>query len=144
MVQESARTSGKKMIVLKGGSFTLPSSIDEKPTLIGASCTNCGAIFFPKKKVCLSCGSRKLEDRPLSPRGKIHSYTVTWRGQDYSYIKPPYGLVLARLPEGIAVEGVVTEAIESLAVGRDVQVSVEKVAEDEEGNIVMGHKFRLI
>lgn len=144
MVQEPVRTTAKKMVQLQGGSFTIPTSAGEMAHLIGAACLDCGAIFFPKKMVCLSCGSRKLENRLLSPRGKIHSYTITWRGQDYSYIKPPYGLVLAWLPEGIAVEGVVTEGIESLAIGKDVQVIVEKVAEDDEGNMIVGHKFRLV
>ncbi|MBI2859147.1 MAG: hypothetical protein HYX90_08720 [Chloroflexi bacterium] len=143
MVQEPAQKP-KKMVPLAGGSFTIPKSPSETAQLIGTECPKCGALFFPKKLVCLSCGSRELVERLLSPRGKIHSYTVSWRGQDYSFVKPPYGLVLAWLPEGLAVEGVVTEGLESLAIGKEVRLVIEKVSEDEDGNDVMGHKFRLV
>jgi len=142
-MSKDSNVGQKQIIPLKGSSFKIPSSPEEKPCLLGKQCTRCGAIFYPKRMVCLACGNRELEDKELSPKGKIFSFLISNRAQSYCLIQPPYGLVQVLLPEGIIVEGVVTDHIEALEIDKEVELVIEKVSEDEEGNDVVGHKFRL-
>ena len=76
---------------------------DESGTvsLVGGHCLDCGYFTFPKYLACPKCFSDNIEDKPLSPTGKLHAYTIVRRSMpDYPV---PYGLVLVDFPEGVRV-----------------------------------------
>ena len=56
----------RKMVPLVEGIFTLPSSPDEKPALLGTRCKNCGQHYLYKRDVCLNCGKMELEEVTLN------------------------------------------------------------------------------
>ena len=51
---------------------------DAAPRLIGSRCRACGTYAFPKESFFCrnpACASTELEEVPLSPRGRLWSYT---------------------------------------------------------------------
>lgn len=135
-----------KQIPVKKGLWTAASAPGEKPQLIGSRCRSCGEIYFPKKEkgICINCQQRDLEEVKLSPRGKIHSFTVVMQRPPIYYKGPvPYGLAWVKLPEGVLFEALLTQCdLDAVRVGNDVELVIEVLHEDEEGNEVMTYKFR--
>jgi len=140
----SARVS--KGVPVVEGLFTWPS---DKPQLIGTKCLSCGSYFFPKTLSCNNpdCEEKKVEEVLLSRRGKLYSYTM----QHYTPPPPakfsepfvPYGIGLVELPEGIRVIGrLTTSHTGELRIGMDVELTVEKICEDDQGNELVTYKFK--
>jgi uncharacterized OB-fold protein len=144
--KEGMMTGAAKRIPIKEGLWTVPSSPHEKPQLIGSRCPLCGEVFFPKKGsgICTRCQSRNLEEIKLSRRGKIYSFTVVMQRPPEYYKGPvPYAEGFVELPEGVRVETLFTDCnVDDLKVGMDVELVIEKLCEDEEGNEILAFKFR--
>jgi uncharacterized protein len=110
--------------------------------LLGGRCPTCGASFFPKQwSFCRnpSCGGTELEDVELSTRGTLWSFT------DNRYAPPPpyparepfepYGVAAVELAdEQMVVLGQLARGtdIATLAVGRDMELVVEPLYEDDD------------
>jgi uncharacterized OB-fold protein len=135
---------GKKSIVLKEGLFTMPASEDEKPQLLGNECPSCGEIIFPRHEMCPNCQERNIKDITLSRRGKIYSHTIVMQRPASHYRGPvPYAFGWVELAEGVRVETLYTGCdFEELTVGTEVELVIEKLHDDDEGNEVVCHKFR--
>jgi len=135
-----------KQIPVKEGLWTIPSSLDEKPQLIGSRCLRCGEVFFPKKAygICNHCQSKNLEEIKLSRKGKIYSFTIVMQKPPEYYKGPvPYAEGFVELPEGVRVETLFTDCnFDDLGIGMDVEMVVEKLHEDGEGNEILAYKFR--
>lgn len=138
----------KKIIPVREGLWVNSINLPEKPQLIGSRCGDCGEIFFPKrwKGICLNCQKTKLEDILLSRRGKIYSFTIVMQGrsQPAPYKGPvPYALAWVELPEGVRFETLLTDCdFDRLKVGMDVELVIEKLHDNDDGNEVLSYKFR--
>jgi len=135
-----------KRIPVREGLWTAPDPPVERPQLIASRCLKCGELFFPQRGdgMCSHCQSRNLEETLLSTRGKIYSYTVVMqRPPVYYKAEVPYAIGFVELPEGIRVETLFTGCdLDSLKVGMDVEMVIEKLHEDEQGNEISTYKFR--
>jgi hypothetical protein len=135
----------KKRVPVRAGLWTTPSSPDEKPQLIGSKCSACGEVYFPKKEkgICIHCQHRGLEDVKLSRRGKIHSFSVIMQRPTQLFLgKAPYAYGLIDLPD-VRVRAHFTGCdFKDMKLGMPVELVIEKLGEDEQGNEVMAHKFR--
>ena len=121
----------------------MPSPSGESAHLIGSKCQNCGDIFFPKREVCLNCGKINMETLALSPRGKLHTYTIITQVPPGAMVTAPFVSARVRLPEGAYVGTLLADCdFEKLKLGMDVELVIEKLTEDEEGNEIMIYKFR--
>jgi len=136
----------KKRIPVREGLWAEPAATAENPQLLGSRCPSCEELFFPKKDIALCgyCQSSELEEVKLSQTGKVYSYTVvTQRPPVYYKAEVPYALGFVELPEGIRIETLFTGCDpDSLHVGMDVEMVIEKLHEDEDGNEVMAYMFR--
>ncbi len=119
------------------------------PRLLGSKCTSCDTPYFPKAAICHSpdCTDSKLEDAKFGPHGKLWSYTVQYYPPPppAKYDEPfePYALGLIDLPEGLRVLArVSTDDVESVTVGADVELVIEKLFTNLEGIEVTTFKFR--
>jgi len=142
-------TSGKKQIPVLAGAWTTPSSSREKPQLIGNKCRSCGEVFFPKrsKKLCPHCQHEALEDIKLSRRGKLDTFTVVMQqpGGGYYFGPVPYALGVIELPEGVYIDSPLkVEKFKDISIGMDMELVIEKIWEDANGNELIGFKFRPI
>lgn len=140
------KMNSKKIIPVKEGLWSETAS-DSRPHLIGHKCASCGELFFPIKEngICTQCYSTNLKKIPLSSRGTVYTHTVVTMRPPGGYYRGevPYAIGFVELPEGIRVETLFTECDpEEIAVGAEVELLIEKLHEDDEGNEVMAYKFR--
>lgn len=119
------------------------------PRLLGSKCASCDTPYFPKAAICHNpnCTDSKLEDAEFGPHGKLWSFTV----QVYpppppaKYDEPfePYALGLVDMTEGLRVLAKVsTDDLTSVKVGANVELVIEKLYTNAEGNEVTTFKFR--
>jgi uncharacterized OB-fold protein len=124
----------------------MPSTPDEKPRLIACKCLSCGEVLFPKRSRCINCQGEKLNEITLSRKGKIHSFSVVMQHPGKYYEGPvPYAIGWVEFEEMVRVQGlIICDDFDDLKIGMPVEVIVEKLTDDEEGNEVVAHKFKLI
>lgn len=135
---------GKRIPVREG--LFIASTPDGEPRLIGGKCPSCGEIIFPKPEICPNCQEESVKEIRLSKRGKIYSSTVVMQQPRPYYKGPvPYGLGFVELPEGVRVETLFTDCDpEDLKIGMEVELVIEKLYDDDEGNELISYKFRPI
>ena len=131
------------------GWFTWPS---DKPQLIGTKCKSCGDYFFPPALICRNpyCDDKtQLEPVQLSRKGKLWSYTINYYKPPMPYRSPdpfvPYGIACIELAEEkMIVQGLIASDcdFETLKVGMEMELVVEKLYRDDKGNDVMVWKFK--
>ena len=136
----------KKQYPAVEGLFTCPP---EEPRLIGGRCKSCGTYFFPKFAAFhkLGCEQGPVEEVLLSRRGELVSYTVQYYPPPRPFVSPdpfvPYGIGLVALPEGIQIPGMLTGIkIEDVKTHINVELVVEKLFQDEDGNEALTWKWR--
>jgi uncharacterized OB-fold protein len=118
---------------------------DEKPALIASRCPRCGEYFFPKRAICLACGQVGLDEAYLTGPGKIWTFTIARMTPPGSLIEAPYVVAQVELPERVIVTSVLSDCdVDSVRVDMPVELVLEKVKEDAEGNDVVAFKFRLM
>ena len=121
------------------------------PRLLGSKCASCGTPYFPRSAVCHNpeCRESKMEEASFEPRGTLWSCAI----QNYPppaparYEEPytPYALGMVDMPEGLRVLGrISTDDPEGVQVGAEVELVLERLYLDEEGNEVITWKFRPI
>jgi uncharacterized OB-fold protein len=140
-------TDNKKQVPVKAGLWSEPAASDGKAHLVGHTCSDCGELFFPKKEngICTHCHSKNLKDISLSTRGKVHTSTVVEMRPPGGYYRGevPYAIGFVELPEGIRVETLFTDCDpEEIAVGMEVEMTIDVLHEDDEGNEILAYKFR--
>ncbi len=136
--------SQKKRLPIRRGRFIVPEDPSEKPYLIASRCKNCGKYFSGRRVVCLNCGKQEMEMVPLSGKGKIYSFTIVHQQLPFALVQVPYAIVIVAFDEGCQTHGVVTEDLDSVEVGKDLEVYFEAAREDEEGNELLVDKFRIV
>ena len=138
-------TTTKSVPVAEG----LFAEMDDGPRLLGSKCASCGTPYFPRSAVCHNpdCGESKMEEASFGPRGTLWSCAI----QNYPppaparYEEPytPYALGMVDMPEGLRVLGrISTDDPESVQVGAEVELVLERLYLDENGNEVITWKFR--
>ena len=123
--------------------------LQPKPHLVGSKCPSCGAIFLDvKRAACSKCGAAgNLQQIQLSDKGKVWVFSVIH--QSFPGVKTPYVTAVVDLPEGVSVKSnlidVDPEDLEKnpqKAFGMAVELVVNQVATDRQGNPVMAFQFR--
>ena len=121
------------------------------PRLLGSKCASCGTPYFPRSAVCHNpeCRESKMEEASFGPRGTLWSCAI----QNYPppaparYEEPytPYALGMVDMPEGLRVLGrISTDDPQGVEVGTEVELVLERLYLDENGNEVITWKFRPI
>lgn len=131
----------KQVIPVIEGAFEMERN---DPHLIGTRCTKCGNAFFPPRYVCSYCLTDKgIEKATLGNKGKLYAYTViNVARRDFN---PPYpfGFVIIE-PEMIRIPTLLTGIPEdtTLESGTEMEMVIEKLRDDNEGNEIVTYKFR--
>jgi len=142
-MSDSGEESTKHMVPLREGIFRLPDTPKGKPVLLGSRCPDCGAYYFPKRVICVACGQNGLDEAELSTRGKVWTYTIAGQTPPGSLVEAPYALAVVELPEKVAIRAVLTDVdLDRVKVGMDVEITLAKMKEDEDGNDVVSYKFK--
>jgi len=130
------------------GWFTMPP---QEAHIIASKCPSCHGYFFPPAQLCRNPNCVKegaMESVMLSNKGKLEAYSVNYFSPPPPYHAPdpfvPFGAGMVSLPEGISITGQISSGYDekNLEVGMDMDVVIEKLYEDNQGNDVMAWKFR--
>ena len=130
------------------GWFSWPPS--SEPYLIGSRCRSCGDYFFPKAHACANprCLQTDLEDVPLSRRGRLYTYAINYFKPPPPYVSPepfvPYASAVVELEEEkMKVMGQIVSGYDcsKLKVGMEVELLLETLYQDAQGNDVVAWKF---
>ena len=144
MTATQAEDKPKGVVPLREGLFRIPAGPGDKPAIIANRCRRCGEHFFPKRAICLACGQVGLEEAYLTGPGKIWTFTIARETPPGSLIQAPYVIAQVQLPEKVIVGSVLSDCdVDSVRVDMPVEMVLEKVKQDEEGNDVVAFKFRL-
>ena len=134
----------KKQIPIEEGLFTIPSSADEKPMLMGVRCSTCGLTAFPKIPTCPRCTAPgTMTDALLEGRGKLDAFSIVHAA--LPGFKAPSIQAYIVLAEGARIWSLVTGCEpreEALRVGMDMELVIAKVREDADGNDIISYQFQ--
>ena len=141
------RAEEKKVIPIKEGIFTTPLLPLEGVSLRGSKCRSCGAVELGKSLGCVNCASDDAEDITFSRKGTVYTYTIARYPPQPPFIAPdpyvPFAMAWVELPEGVRILSPLTDCdIERVEIGMVVELVVDKLYEDDEGNEIVAYKFR--
>jgi len=129
----------KKQVPIIEGLFTWPS---DKPQLIASRCKKCGTVTFPKAAFCANPNCEKVRENveviKLSNSGTLWSFTTQIYAPPEPFKKEPfepYGIGMVDTEEGLRVLGILTSN-DNLKVGMKVEMTAEKLYEDEENEYI--------
>lgn len=121
--------------------FFIPSMEGEKGKLFGSRCKKCGDYGFPPRIICKKCYSEEVEKVELSGRGIIHASAVVVNAP--LRFEGPYGVAYVDLEEGPRLFVQLTSCNpEEIKPGTRVEMIVGPLRYDENGNEIVGYKFR--
>jgi len=131
------------------GWFTWPMS--EEPHLLGSRCKASGDFFFPP--VVVSANPKhaggEVEEVKLSRTGTLHTYTINMFPPPPPYVAAdpfvPFGVAVVKLEtEKMMVTGMMSDAtdLDSIEIGMEMELILEKLYADEDGADVIGWKFK--
>lgn len=136
--------AAKKQVPIRAGLFEWREG---EAHLIGSWCRQCGEVTFPANPFCPQCCVETTDNISLSRRGTLYSFTIQRFKPPPPYRGPepfvPYGVGMIELPEGLRVTAVLEENDpDRLRVGMAMELVISPFFEDEEGNEVLGYKFK--
>lgn len=110
------------------------------PHLLGSRCKGCGKVFFPRTVFCNECLGGDFEEKELSNKGELYSYTIT-RVPVAKY-PVPHAIGMISIPEDRVriVAPLMYDESTEYHVGDELEMVVGTLWEDDE--IVLGYKFR--
>ena len=131
-------------VPIEEGFFRIPDDPAEPPRLLGSRCPACGEVFFPRRLVCAKCLHEGTEDMELSTRGRIWTCTychVPMFGKLDADVAG-YGVAQVDLPEGPRVQSILSGGPDDFAIGMEVDIDLETLRQDSDGNDVVIYRFR--
>ena len=131
-------------VPIEEGFFRVSDDPSESPRLLGSRCPNCGEYFYPRRLVCAQCLHEGCEDVELSTRGRIWTWTychVPLFGKKDAAV-PGYGVGQIDLDEGPRIQSILFGSPGDFAIGMDVEIDLETLREDSNGDEVVIYRFR--
>jgi len=135
-------TSIANQVPIAEGLFTWPSN---DPRLLGSKCSHCGVVTFPAQNSCAACSGVDTESVELARRGTLWTYTLQcflpnrppYDGPETAETFKPFGVGYIELPDETRVQArIKTEDVDSLEVGMEMELVVEKYIERDGQDIV--------
>jgi len=134
----------KKRIPVEEGLFVEAVSDDDKPFLIGNKCKECGLTAFPKTPVCPKCMKQDtMEETKFEGKGTLDSFSIVQAA--LPGFKAPSIQAYINLENGPKIWSLVTgcePTEDSLELGMDMEMVIDKVREDSEGNELISYQFK--
>jgi hypothetical protein len=105
-------------------------------------CRGCGETYFPPRRVCAACGSRKWRTVILPGYGAVETFTVIRVAPEEFTDLSPYAVAVVRLDDGTKIlTQVVDVDLDKLAIGMRVRIEFRRIrAEGEGGVLFYGYK----
>ena len=105
--------------------------------LLASRCEACDLVAFPKREHCERCGG-DVEPIALSTRATLIAHTEVIHPPPDAKVEVPYGVGLARFPEGISILGLLDDALrQEVTVGIEVETFAHEAFE---GGLTYGYR----
>jgi len=146
-MEKNKKEEGKERVSFNPAILTLNAPEDGRAHLLGSRCNSCGKVFFPQQALCTECFQEgTLKEHPLSTRGKLYSFTIVERESlAPKGFQVPYAYGYVNLPEGVRVlSKIVGWKPETLRIDAQVELVLEEIRENPEGQKIMGFRFQII
>ena len=135
----------KKRIPIRQGLLSTPFSPLEDVRLLGSKCRKCGEVGLGVVPSCQNCAGENLEVIPLSPNGRLWTYTVIRNRPPGDFKgKVPMGEGLVELPEGIRVKSPLGGDVDRLKIGMNLKFVAYPLYENEQGEEVIAFRFDVV
>jgi uncharacterized OB-fold protein len=118
--------------------LALPGSLADTPdgpVILGGCCAACGALSYPRPKICASCLSEDVAEQPLATHGTLYTWTLVH--QSRPGWPAPYALAYVDLDDGVRVLGPFDG---TPIIGARVRVTSGTLRE-EDGKALLSHRF---
>jgi uncharacterized OB-fold protein len=117
---------------------------EQRYSLVGETCDNCGVKLFPPRDVCLECQAPAQELYTFTGLGTVYSYSTVYDAPAGFEYNAPYTVALIKLEEGPLVTAQLSDIDpDDIKMDMPVEVVTRKLRTDgDEGMIVYGYKFR--
>ena len=117
---------------------------NQRYSLVGEVCDDCGNKIFPPRDVCPHCAQPAQTPFQFSGRGEVFSHTTVYNPPVGYEEFAPYTVALVKLEEGPLITAQLTDTEpEEVSIGQPVEMVTRKIREDgPEGLIIYGYKFR--
>lgn len=123
------------------------------PRLLGMRCKTCDNHVFPYQKGCPKCAGTDVEPVKLGTRGTLWAWTIQgfppkappYLGETDPEKFKPFGVGYVELPGQTKVESRLTESDPTkLVEGMEMELTLEPIAKDEDGNDIVTYAFKPI
>jgi uncharacterized OB-fold protein len=118
----------------------------DPPRLVGARCTGCGTVVFPRQDSCPRCSAGPLSAHPLPVNGSVWSWTVQAFAPKPPY-RPPFGghqpYLVGYVDLGdVLVETRLAVSRPEIRIGLPVRLTTVAAYQEEDGTDVLTFAFR--
>src|SRR3954471_6690917 len=111
-------------VPIRDGLLTEPLSDLAQVRLMGSRCADCSETSLGRHAICPNCGKAATNPLPLSPRGRLWTYTIVRHRPPGDYKGPdpfePFGLGLVELPDGVRVLAPIECDLAALKIGLEL------------------------
>ena len=124
--------------------FELTGDDDSPARLRGSRCPACDEVFYPRRLVCAKCLHEGTEDVLLGTNGVLHTWTwvhVPLFAKTDAQVSE-YAVGQVDLPEGPRVQAILTGAPDDFSIGMELELDLETLRRDDEGNDVVIYRFK--
>ena len=134
----------KKRIPVEEGLFVEADTSDGKPYLLGNKCKKCGLTAFQKTPVCPTCQvPGTMEDTKFEGKGTLDSFSIVQAA--LPGFAMPSIQAYVNLENGPKIWTLITgcePTEDSLKLGMEMEMVIDKVRVDEEGNELISYQFK--
>lgn len=114
------------------------------PCLVGAQCSECGVVVFPRLPVCPKCKKRDgMSEVEIGRTARLHSHTIARFAP--TGFKAPFFQVFVDLPEGPRIFSLIGDDCPAesgvLEDGMDMRLVVEPLADTDEMRAIHTYKY---
>ncbi|MGM0405554.1 MAG: Zn-ribbon domain-containing OB-fold protein [Thermoplasmatota archaeon] len=120
--------------------------IEQRYRGIGVQCEICDRVYFPPREICPHCRREsfgKMNERELSGKGKVLTYTEVHDPHPDFKLLTPYIMAIIEMEEDVRVTGQLVDVdYKDVELGMKVKATMRKLGEESpEGIIYYGYKF---
>jgi len=127
---------------IEPGILLLPEGADRGVRLCASGCDDCGAIFHPRRRICLACHGRRLRDTSLVGTGTLYACTrVAMPLRPGMRPERGYWVAQVDLDDGPRVQGLLAPDVAEPRIGMRLRLGVETVRVADNGDEIVVHHF---
>lgn len=134
-----------KTVTLNPNFFYISDTNSDESFLIGSKCQECGLVSWPKRQICPSCVKIDTEKEIiLGKTANLISFAIIGQQSEGFNFPIPYIQGLVQLIDGPILFSIIDGDPDLLALGQEMELYFDKIAEDKNGKSIVSYKFKAV